>query len=246
MYPSDSSSGQAVSTAHAALNRHARDLAQQIARHPAAGIAACFGAGYLAGKLPILRFLTGAVRMALPLAPPVLAAIGAARVWGLLAPPNGTTTPSAREEGDALNQLLATALASRESYGRSAPRFEGEDRRLIEHLRAVHDDAVRYLKRAVQDSGVFPLLGNSPWDGLVDQLAHVSGGRLADSSLFPLMLAAEETSVRAFENALLDASFGEEHKTLIRRHLLPRVQENVNSLLRQRSQAQPQLVAATP
>ena len=247
MYPSDSQSGPPVSTARAALDRHARDLAQRITRHPAAGIAACFGAGYLAGKLPILRFLTGAIRMALPLAPPILAVVGAARVWNLVAPPANSFPPgSVREEGEALNQLLATALASRESYGRSAPRFDGEDRRLIEHLRAVHDDAVRYLKRAVQDSGVFPLLGNSPWDGLVDQLAHVSGGRLTDSALFPLMLAAEENSVRVFENALLDASFGEEHKTLIRRHLLPRVQENVNSLLRQRSQAQPQFAAATP
>ncbi|HEY1122198.1 MAG TPA: hypothetical protein VGE67_11385, partial [Haloferula sp.] len=82
--------------------------------------------------------------------------------------------------------------------------------------------------------------------GLVDQLAQAVGGRLADSTLFPLMLAAEEASVRAFENALVDASFSEDHKTLIRRQLLPRAQENVNSLLRQRSQAQPQLVAVSP
>jgi hypothetical protein len=117
---------------------------------------------------------------------------------------------------------------------------------LIEHLRAVHDDAVRHLKRAVQDSGVFPLLGNSPWDGLLEQMAQGVGGRLSDSTLFPLMLDAEESSVRAFENALLDESYGEEFKTLIRRHLLPRAQENVNSLLRHRSQPQPQLVAVTP
>jgi hypothetical protein len=241
MQPSDPQSGEAVSSARAALDRYARDLSQRIARHPAAGIAACFGAGYLAGKLPLFRFLTGTVRLALPLAPPFLAVVGAARVWDLLAPPETSATVPAREEGEALNQLLATALSSRESYGRSAPRFDGEDRRLIEHLRAVHDDSVRHLKKAVQDAGVFPLLGNSPWEGLVEQLANSTGGRLADSTLFPLMLAAEEASVRAFENALLDASFSEEHKTLIRRQLLPRAQENVNSLLRQRSQAPPQL-----
>ena len=246
MQPSDIQTGPAVSTAHAALDRHARDLAERIIQHPAAGIAACFGAGYLAGKLPILRFVAGAVRLALPLAPAALAVVGAARVWNLVAPQSETATGPAREEGEALNQLLATALASRESYGRSAARFNGEDRRLIEHLRAVHDDAVRHLKRAVQDSGVFPLLGNSPWDGLVDQLAEGVGARLPDSAVFPLMLSAEEASVRAFENALLDASFSEEHKTLIRRHLLPRVQENVNSLLRQRSQAPPQLAAVSP
>ncbi|MEK7954076.1 hypothetical protein [Luteolibacter soli] len=246
MQPSDLQSGPAVSTARATIDRHARELSQQIARHPAAGIAACFGAGYLAGKLPILRFITGAVRLALPLGPAALAVVGAARVWNLLAPPAPLGEVPAREEGEALNQLLATALASRESYGRAATRFEGEDRRLVEHLRAVHDDAVRHLKRAVQESGVFPLLGNSPWDGLVDQLAHATGGRLIGSSLFPLMLAAEEATVRALEEALLSASFGEDHKTLIRRHLLPRVQENLNSLLRQRPQAQPQLVAVSP
>jgi len=247
MQPSDLQLGSAVSSAQVALDRHARDLAKRFVDHPAAGIAACFGAGFLTGKLPILRFVAGAVRIALPLAPAALAVVGAARVWNLVAPPQGAPPAgTAREEGEALNQLLATSLASRESYGRSASRFDGEDRRLIEHLRAVHDDAVRHLKRAVQDSGVFPLLGNSPWDGLVDQLAQVVGGRLADSTLFPLMLAAEEASVRAFENALLDASFSEDHKTLIRRQLLPRAQENVNSLLRQRPQAQPQLVAVSP
>jgi hypothetical protein len=241
MQPSDPQSGQAVSSMRASLDDHARELSQRIARNPAAGIAACFGAGYLAGKLPLFRFLSGAVRLALPLAPPFLAVVGAARVWDLLAQPDAPVAVPAREEGEALNQLLASALSSRESYGRAAPRFDGEDRRLIEHLRAVHDDSVRHLKKAVQESGVFPLLGNSPWDGLVEQLAHSTGGRLADSTLYPLMLAAEESSVRAFENALLDASFSEDHKTLIRRHLLPRVQENVNSLLRQRSQAPPQL-----
>lgn len=246
MQPSDLQSGQVISTARAALDRHARALSQRIARHPAAGIAACFGAGYLAGKLPLFRFLTGTVRMALPLAPPVLAVVGAARVWDLLAPPGVPVNVSARDEGEALNHLLAAALASRESYGRAAPHFDGEDRRLIEHLRAVHDDAVRHLKKSVQEAGVFPLLGHSPWDGFVDQLAHVTGGRLADSLLFPLMIAAEESSVRAFETALLDASFGEEHQTLIRRHLLPRAQENVNSLLRLRSQVQPQLATVSP
>lgn len=247
MQPSDLQSGSTVLSAQATLDRHARDLAQRFADHPAAGIAACFGAGLLAGKLPILRVLTGAVRIALPLAPAALAVVGAARVWNLAAAPQGpVATGPAREEGEALNQLLATALASRESYSRSASTFSGEDRRLIEHLRAVHDDAVRHLKRAVQDSGVFPLLGNSPWDGLVDQLAQEVGGRLADSPLFPLMLSTEEAAARAFENALLDVSFNEEHKTLIRRHLLPRAQENVNSLLRQRSQSQPQLVAVSP
>ncbi|MCW1923090.1 hypothetical protein OKA05_11045 [Luteolibacter arcticus] len=235
-----------TSTALAALDRQARRGAEYIARHPAAGIAACFGAGYLAGKLPILRFLAGTVRVAIPLAPPLLAVLGAARVWDLVAPPDGSVAPPPREEGEALNQLLAMALASRESYGRAAPRFDGEDRRLVEHLRAVHDDAVRLLKKAVQDAGVFPLLGNSPWDGLVDQLAHVSSGRLADSPLFSLMLSAEESAVRTFEAALLDPSFDEEKKTLLRRHLLPRAQENVNSLLRQRTQELPQLATVTP
>jgi hypothetical protein len=248
MQPSDLKSGQAVSAARAAIDRHARELSRRISSHPAAGIAACFGAGYLAGKLPLFRFLTGTVRLALPLAPPFLAVVGAARVWNLLAPPEAPANVPAREEGEALNQLLAMALSSRESYGRSAPRFDGEDRRLIEHLRAVHDDSVRHLKRAVQEAGVFPLLGNSPWDGIVDQLAHTTGSRLADSTLFPLMLSSEEATVRAFENALVDASFDEDHKTLIRRQLLPRAQENVNSLLRQRSQAvqPPQLAAAVP
>ena len=248
MQPSELLSGQAISTVRTALDRHARDLSRRIASHPAAGIAAFFGAGYLAGKLPLFRFLTGTVRLALPLAPPFLAVVGAARVWNLLAPPDVPANVPAREEGEALNQLLAMALSSRESYGRSSPRFDGEDRRLIEHLRAVHDDSVRHLKKAVQDAGVFPLLGNSPWEGLVDQLAHTTGSRLADSTLFPLMLAAEESTVRAFENALLDATFDEGSKTLIRRQLLPRAQENVNSLLRQRSQAvhPPQLAAATP
>ena len=243
----DPQAGPVTSTARAALDRHARQLSERITRHPAAGIAACFGAGYLAGKLPLLRFLTGTVRLALPLAPPFLAVVGAARVWDLLAPPDVPAPVPAREEGEALNHLLAMALASRESYGRATPLFDGEDRRLIEHLRAVHDDSVRHLKRAVQDAGVFPLLGHSPWDGLVDQFAHVTGGRLVDSAVFPLMLAAEESSVRAFETALADAAYGEEQKTLIRRHLLPRAQENVNSLLRQRTQQdQPQLAAALP
>jgi hypothetical protein len=246
MQPSNFPSGPASSTVRAALDRHARRFSEPIARHPAAGIAACFGAGYLAGKLPLFRLLTGTVRLALPLAPPVLAVVGAARIWDLLAPADRPVAASAREEGEALNQLLAMSLASRESYGRAAPRFDGEDRRLIEHLRAVHDDAVRHLKKAVQDSGVFPLLGNSPWDGFVDQLPHVTGGRLVDSSIFPLMLAAEESAVRAFEAALSDASFSEDHRTLIRRHLLPRSQENVNSLLRQRPQEQPQLATVSP
>jgi len=245
MQPSDEPQSRPVtSTVVTALDHHARELSRHIARNPAAGIAACFGAGLLAGKLPLFRLLTGAVRMAVPLAPPVLAAVGAARVWKLLAPPEGPVTSTAREEGEALNQLLGMVLSSRESYGRAAPRFDGEDRSLIEHLRAVHDDAVRHLKKAVQDAGVFPLLGSSPWDGFVEQLTHVSGGHIADSTLFPLMLAAEGASVRAFENALLDASFGESHKTLIRRHLLPRAQENVNSLLRHRSQAPAQLASA--
>jgi hypothetical protein len=246
MQPSNPQSGPVISTARAALDRHARTLSLRIARHPAAGIAACVGAGYLVGKLPLFRFLTGTVRMALPLAPPFLAVMGAARVWGLLAPPDGPAAVPAREEGEALNHLLAMALASRESYGRTSPLFDGEDRRLIDHLRAVHDDAVRHLKQAVQEAGVFPLLGHSPWDGFVEQLAHVTGGRLSDSALFPLMLAAEEASVRAFENAVLDASFGEEHKTLIRRHLLPRAQENLNSLLRRRTQAQREFAAVLP
>lgn len=246
MQLSDLQSGRADSTVQATIDRHARELARRLGDHPAAGIAVCFGAGLLAGKLPILRLVAGAVRLSLPLAPAALAVVGAARVWNLVAPQNTHVAPPPREEGEALNQLLAAALASRESYGRSAARFDGEDRRLIEHLRAVHDDAVRHLKSAVQDSGVFPLLGNSPWEGIPDQLAQVVGGRLADSTIFPLMLAAEEASVRAFENALLDASFSEEHKTLIRRHLLPRVQENVNSLLRQRSQPQPQFAAVPP
>ena len=246
MQPSDPQAGPVVSTARAALERHARRLSERIARNPAAGIAACFGAGYLAGKLPLFRFITVSVRMALPLAPPFLVVVGAARVWDLLAPPEVPVAVHAREEGEALNNLLSMALASRESYGRAAASFTGDDRRLIEHLRAVHDDAIRHLKKAVQDRGVFPLLGHSPWDGFVDQLNQVTGGRLADSSLFPLMLAAEESSVRAFETALLDASFGEEHKDLIRRHLLPRAQENVNSLLRQRSQEQPQFASVSP
>ena len=248
MQSSKLQAGPAVSTAQAELDRHARDLAQRFVHHPAAGIAACFGAGFLAGKLPVLRIASGVLRLALPLAPAALAVVGAVRVWNLMAPQTAPATGTAREEGEALNQLLAAALASRESYGRSAQRFSGEDRRLIEHLRAVHDDTVRHLKRAVQDSGVFPLLGNSPWDGFVDELSNVTTGRiLADSTLFPLMLAAEEASVRGFENALVDASFSEGHKTLIRRHLLPRAQENVNSLLRQRTQAQqPQLVSVSP
>ncbi|MCW1883574.1 hypothetical protein OKA04_02470 [Luteolibacter flavescens] len=235
-----------LAAAQDTINEQARRIAGQISRNPAVGIAACFGIGFIAGKLPLFRFITGSVRMALPLAPPLLAAVGAVRVWNLVSPRNSALSGyPAREEGEALNQLLAMELASLESYTRTAPRFDGEDRRVIEHLKAVHEDSVRHLKNAVQDAGVFPLLGNSPWESLVDQLAHVSGGRLVDSTLFSLMLAAEESSIRHFESALLESSLSQDHQTLIRRHLLPRAHENVNSLLRLRSQQAQQPQHAT-
>ena len=51
------------------------------------------------------------------------------------------------------------------------------------------------------------------------------------------MISMEESHARAFEEAK-DSELGETNKTMIRRHLLPRARENLNSLLRHRSRAQ--------
>lgn len=235
MQPQPTFAGPGSGLTREALRRHARRVADAIVRRPWAGVAGGFGAGYLAGKLPLMRILAGAARMALPLAPPVLAVVGAARVWDFLVSSGDPASLPAREEGGALNELLAITLAAKESYDHAAPRFDGEDRRLLDHLRAVHHEAGRLLKEAVQATGVYPLLGGSPWDGLAVHLTKPSAP-LSGLPLLAVMRSAEETYVRALEAALEGANLGEANKTLIRRHLLPRAQENVNSLLRHRGE----------
>jgi hypothetical protein len=201
-------------------------------QRPGVTLAACLGAGYLAGKLPLFRLLGGAARVALPLAPPVLALLGATRIWDALSPPD---VPAAgNDESEALNGLFGQALSAKMSYQRLATRFSGEDCRVLEHLRAVHEEAGRQLRGAIHTAGGLPKPAGGMWAGAADPLLE-SGSRLAESPVFPLILAAEEDLVRALEAALLLPELGESNKSLIRRHLLPRAQENVNTLLRHRA-----------
>jgi hypothetical protein len=232
MDPHESSPGPVTGALRTTIQDRARRLSHEMVQRPGVAIAACFGAGYLAGKLPLFRLLGGVARVALPLAPPVLALLGATRVWDVLSPPDAP--PVGNDESEALNGLLGQALSARMSYQRLATRFGEEDRRVLEHLRAEHEEAGRQLRGAIHTAGGLPKPTGVTWAGAADRLPE-SGSRLAESPVFPLILAAEEDLVRALEAALLLPELGESNKCLIRRNLLPRAQENVNTLLRHRA-----------
>jgi hypothetical protein len=133
---------------------------------------------------------------------------------------------------DSLRALNRSAVAS---YDRIAPLFDGAEREVVNHLRAVHQDGERLLQQA----GAKAASGSrATWETLEDHLSS-SGGRLSEAPVFSLMLSEEEAYTRALEAALEERRLGEEEKTLIRRHLLPRAQENLNSLLRRRQAGNP-------
>jgi hypothetical protein len=224
--------GPEAGTLRTTIADRARCLSREMAQRPGVAIAVCFGAGYLAGKLPLFRLLGGVSRVVFPLAPPVLALLGASRVWDVLSPAD--VPPDGNDESDALNGLLGQAHSARTSYQRLATRFSEEDRRVLDHLRAVHEEAGRQLRGAIHAAGGLPKPAGGTWAGAGDHLLE-SGSKLAESPVFPLILAAEEDLVRALEAALLLPELGESNKSLIRRHLLPRAQENVNALLRHRA-----------
>lgn len=199
---------------------------------PIAGLAGTFAAGYVAGKLPIFRVAGGILRIVVPLVPPALALFGAAKVWKAVAP----DLPDDRVRGSGpLNKLLSQALSARDAYDRAADAFDGEGRRLVEHLRALHDDAARQLKLALRSAGAAYAPELQPWPPL--EVETGDGRSLADTPAFSIMLHAEEGWKHELEEALENHELGESHKTMLRRQLLPRAEEAVNNLLRHRADA---------
>lgn len=212
------------------------EIESAVAKNPLRSLAIGFGVGYLSRSLPLGRVISGSLRLVLPFVPHALLAIGAARAWELARKEQATRPRpfmSAQEVCiAACNKLLRGELSAIETYTQAVSAFATDrDAGQLRHILAVHEDNASRLRQHIAEMGGEPSLSSGLWGGFAKAL---EAGALAFGSSpgLAVLQAGEEHGVREYEEALLTPGVMEEIKNVIRQHMLPRSQENVNTLLR--------------
>lgn len=223
------------------------EIENAVVEHPLRSVGIGFGIGYLARSLPIGRVLVGVVRLAAPVVPYALLAVGAARAYEILRsdrkpdralPFRGgrPTGPVALDPVDvcinSCNKLLRGELSAIDTYTQAIAKFGvGADRDTLRHLLAVHEDSASRLRQHIMEMGGQPSFDSGIWG---DFAKAVEGTALAlgESPALAALQAGEEHGVREYEAALEDPQVMEDIKSAIRQHNLPRAHENINTLLR--------------
>ncbi len=216
------------------------EVESAVVKHPLGSLAAGFGVGYLARSLPLGRLVGGTLRAVVPFIPHALLAIGAARAWEIaqnsrVPRPQRMVSPE-RACIDACNQLLRGEIAAIETYTQAISSFSADrETPSLRHILAVHEDNASRLRQHIAEMGGDASFSSGMWGGFAKAL---EGGALAlgDSPALAVLQAGEEHGVREYEEALQDPGVMESMKNVIRLHMLPRSQENVNTLLRLKKQ----------
>jgi hypothetical protein len=225
----------------------ARDeIESAVMEHPLRSVGIGFGIGYLARSLPIGRVVIGALRLAVPIVPYVLLAVGAARAYEILRPGHALpfrgadqakpARPAAIDPVEACidicNKLLRGELSAIDTYTQAIAKFGNTgDRNTLRHLLAVHEDSASRLRQHIMEMGGQPSFDSGVW-GDFAKAVEGTALELGASPALAALQAGEEYGVREYEAALDDPEVMEDIKSAIRQHNLPRAHENINTLLR--------------
>ncbi|WP_367874257.1 DUF2383 domain-containing protein [Luteolibacter sp. Populi] len=227
---------QKVTTGKQRLLEARDEIETAVVQNPLRSLAVGFGVGYLARSLPLGRVVGGAVRLVLPFVPHALLAIGAARAWEIARSERGPRPQRLASPQEACiascNKLLRGELSAIETYTQAISSF-GTDREAgtLRHILAVHEENASRLRQHVAEMGGEPSFTSGIWGGFMKAL---EGGALAlgESPALAVLQAGEEYGVHGYDEALKNPGVMEEIKNVIRQHMLPRSEENVNTLLR--------------
>ncbi|WP_193212222.1 DUF2383 domain-containing protein [Luteolibacter marinus] len=204
-------------------------LESAIAEQPAATLAAAAGLGFAVRSLPVGRIAGAAVRLALPLLPPVLLGLGVAKAWGLL---KQGGLPGRRVEAclAACDRLLRSELSAIATYLQAIDHFRDDPLRSdLERILADHEDSASRLRQHIASMGGQPAMREGIWGGFARSLDG-DAMSLGDSPALEILLAGEKQVTREYQAALEDPGVMAEVKELIRRHLLPRVEGHLEFL----------------
>jgi len=127
-----------------------------------------------------------------------------------------------------LNELVKGEISAAETYRRALKAFDAEPKALQRILRD-HQDAVRTLRRLVEESGGVPAHSSGGW-GVFARTVEGAAATLGERPALHALKEGERYGLSRYADLLVDDRFPAEWKETLRRDIVPKERAHVATL----------------